>query len=150
MEDRGSDHVVVVQDKPFLISLTTLRRKEKQITIFTHKFITHTIIMDPQVTLNLLENLLQVNQWLSSDVWHICTFVKWVYQSERLLAVSCMTRNFTFYLSKIFSALVVIWLLFVAFEAQMDLYWGHFGVSVTDMCLAHHFVAPHHLQPTTP
>ena len=30
------------------------------------------------------------------------------------------------------------WLLFVAFEAQMDHYWGHLGVSVTDGCLAHH------------
>ena len=32
---------------------------------------------------------------------------------------------------------------FVKFKAQIDHYWGHYRVSVTDMCLAHHFMALH-------
>ena len=37
----------------------------------------------------------------------------------------------------------LICLLFVAFEAQIDHCWDHIRVSITDVCLASYFVAPH-------
>ena len=62
----------------------------------------------------------------------------WPFTSRHLAVNRHTTANWCYPL---------IWLLFVAFEAQMDHYWGHFGVSVTDVCLAHHFMAPHYPQP---
>ena len=43
-----------------------------------------------------------------------------------------------------------IWLLFVVIGAQINHCWGYFRLSVTDVCSAHHFIASHHPQPTTP
>ena len=51
----------------------------------------------------------------------------WLFTNRHLVVNRHMTAN---------SCCPLIWLLFVAFEAQMDHCWGHFGVSVTDVCLA--------------
>ena len=79
-----------------------------------------------------------------SDVYECLVGFKWLwwlFKSRHLAVNHHTTANWCYSL---------IWLLCVAFEAQMDHCWGHFRVSITDLCLAHHFVAPHHPQPTTP
>ena len=73
-----------------------------------------------------------------SDVNECPVGFKWLWwlSTRRHLAVNRhTTANWCFPL---------IWLLFMAFEAQMHHCWGHFGVSVTVVCLARHFVAPLH------
>ena len=79
-----------------------------------------------------------------SDVHECPVGFKWLWWlfTSRHLAVNCHTAAYCCY--------PLIWLLLVAFEAQMDECWDHFRVSVANVCLPHHFMAPHHPQPTTP
>ena len=56
----------------------------------------------------------------------------WMQFTSRHLAVNCHTAGNWCY--------PLIWLHFVAFEAQMNHSWGHFRMPVIDTSLAHHFV----------